>query len=327
MNCHQMDTILDDHAVRSLSAAQRADVDAHLAKCARCANAWLGHEAVAGDFPGEPRPELFGEMAARTVAARSAPASRRFASWFGAVAAVLVVTVLAGYGVFRYAATPGTEADSRPAGETANSGAPAAKAAAYIAGRHYRVLATPVATGLGANKIQVAEFFMFGCEHCFSFEPVLDAWRERQPPYVELVRVPAVFNATAQLHARAFYTAEALGKLDEVRMPFYEEIHVRGNALANEGAVKAFFGRFGVDAKSFDAAFNSPGVAARVQHAAELNRQYGVSATPSIGVNGRYVTDPSMVDSGDLLDVVDTLVEASAHESCRERDSSICPVF
>ena len=105
-------------------------------------------------------------------------------------------------------------------------------------------------------------------------------------------------------------------------MSFYEEIHVRGNPLATEAAIKTFFGRFGVDGKTFDEAFDSPGVHAKLQHAVELNRQYGVSATPSIGVNGRYVTDPSMAASHDLLDVVDALVQAEVRESCRGRDPS-----
>jgi protein dithiol oxidoreductase (disulfide-forming) len=328
MNCHQMDTILDDHAVRSLSAAQRSETDDHLTTCARCSNAWLGHRVLAGDSPGEPRPELFSEVAAYVVADRpSLTTNRRFASWFGMAAGLLVITVLASTNLFRYDAMPGTaDAGRGLVGEAANSDAAGRNDALPIV-QHYRVLPTPLPTVSGANKIEVTEFFMFDCPPCFSFEPTLEAWRLRQPGYVELVRVPAIFKPTAMLHAQAFYTAEALGKLDEMRRPFYEEIHVRGNPLATEAAVKTFFGRFGVDGKTFDEAFNSPGVHTRLQHAVQLNRQYGVSATPSIGVNGRYVTNPSMVASDDLLDVVDALVQAEVRESCRGRDPSICPVF
>ncbi len=317
MNCHQVDTILDDHAVRSLSAAQRSEVDAHLATCARCASAWLGYRVLAGDSLAEPRPELFGEIAAYVVADRPLTATRRFASRFGVAAAVLVVTVLASFGLFRYGAIPAASSDAVGPQEAAH----------IVAGQHYRVLPTPVPTVSGANKIEVSEFFIFDCLPCFSFEPTLEAWRQRQPGYVELVRVPAIFKPTAMLHAQAFYTAEALGKLDEMRMSFYEEIHVRGNLLATEAAIKAFFARFGVDAKTFDETFDSPDVHARLQHAVELNRQYGVSATPSIGVNGRYVTNPSMTASHDLLDVVDALVREQVRESCRGRDPSICPVL
>ena len=133
MNCHQMDTILDDHAVRSLSAAQRSEMDAHLATCARCSIAWLGYRVLAGDSPGEPRPELFGEVAAYVVADRPLMATRRFASWFGLAAAVLVVTVLASSSLFRYGAIPGTaDAGRGPVGEAANSDAAGPKEALHI---------------------------------------------------------------------------------------------------------------------------------------------------------------------------------------------------
>src|SRR6476619_2441134 len=108
MNCHQMDSIFDDHGVRSLSAAQRGEVDAHLALCARCGNAWRGYQALAGDAPGEPRPELFAEVAAHAMADRPLTATRRFGSWLGVVAAALVVTALASFSLFRHGATSET---------------------------------------------------------------------------------------------------------------------------------------------------------------------------------------------------------------------------
>jgi thiol:disulfide interchange protein DsbA len=329
MNCHQMDTILDDHAVRSLSAARRSAADAHLSSCVRCSTTWLAHQLLAGDSPGGARPELFGEIAAHVVADRPRMATRRGASWLGLAAAVVVVAVLASSNLFRYGAIPGIAEDgSGREGEAASSDVAApAGALPIVAGQDYRVLPTAVPTASGANKIEVSEFFMFDCAPCFSFEPMLEAWRLRQPGYVELVRVPAIFKPTAMLHAQAFYTAEALGKLGEMRMSFYEEIHVRGNPLATEAAVKAFFGRFGVDEKSFDDAFDSPGVHAKLRRAVQLNQQYGVTATPSIGVDGRYVTDPSMAASHGLLDVVDALVQAEVREPCRGRDPSSCRVF
>ena len=313
MNCHQMDTILDDHALRSLSAVQRSETDAHLATCVRCSSAWLGHRVLADDLPGEPRLELFGEVAAYVAAAdRPRPLTRHFATWAGVVAAALVVAVLASSNLFRYGMAPETtEAGSGLVGDATSSDVAESTATLHIvAGQHYRVLPTPIPTLSGANKVEVTEFFMFDCLPCFSFEPTLEAWHMRLPGYVELVRVPAMFKPTALLHAQAFYTAQALGKLDEMRTPFYEEIHLRGNPLATEAAIKIFFGRFGVDGKTFDQAFNSPGVKAKLEDAVQLNGQYGITATPSVGVNGRYLTNPSMAAPYNLLDVVDALVQA-----------------
>ena len=80
---------------------------------------------------------------------------------------------------------------------------------------------------------------------------------------MSLTRVPALFNAAASLQARAYYTAEALGKLDAMHAAFYEEIQERGNALASRAALAEFFSRFGVDAATFDATFDSGEVDAR----------------------------------------------------------------
>ena len=98
---------------------------------------------------------------------------------------------------------------------------------------------------------------MYLCFPCYAFEPALTSWHEAAPGYVELTRVPAVFNAEAELLARAFYTADALGKLDAMHAAFYDEIHARGNPLASREALTAFFARFDVDSATFAAAFDS----------------------------------------------------------------------
>jgi thiol:disulfide interchange protein DsbA len=125
------------------------------------------------------------------------------------------------------------------------------------------------------------------------------------------VRVPAVWNSVLQLHARAFYTAEALGKSDEMHAEFFREIHERGNALDSEAKLLAFFGRFGVDATAFQSAFDSFAVQAKLQRADELNRRYRIQSVPTIIVNGKYTTSGDGVGNyEEWLQVVDELVAA-----------------
>jgi thiol:disulfide interchange protein DsbA len=116
-----------------------------------------------------------------------------------------------------------------------------------------------------------------------------------------------MFNAVAELHARAYYTAEALGKVDAMHDEFYAEIHERGNALASRASLAEFFERFGVDAATFDAAFDSREVDARMQYAVALNREYRIHATPTLVVAGRYRTSPSF-RGPELVAVLDHLV-------------------
>jgi thiol:disulfide interchange protein DsbA len=178
-------------------------------------------------------------------------------------------------------------------------------------GAHYSRLSPTQPTSSNPDQVEVAEVFWYGCPHCFAFDPLLERWRAAQPEYVNFIRVPAVWNPLLQLHARAFYTAEALGKGAEMHSDFFSEIHERGNMLDSEGKLQEFFGRFGVPPETFKSTFDSFVVQARLQRADELNRRYRIGSVPTIIVNGKYTTDGPQVGSyEELLELVDELVAA-----------------
>jgi len=178
-------------------------------------------------------------------------------------------------------------------------------------GVHYLRLSPTQPTSSNPDQVEVAEVFWYGCPHCKAFDPMLEQWRQKNPDYVHFVRVPAVWNPELQIHARAFYTAEQLGKGEEMHAAFFAEIHDRGNRLNTEDKLQEFFGRFGVDAATFKSTFNSFAVQAKLQRADELNRRYRIGSVPTIIVNGKYTTDGPMVGSyEELLALVDELVAA-----------------
>jgi len=164
----------------------------------------------------------------------------------------------------------------------------------YEAGKHYTVLETPQPTSTTAGKVEVAEVFMFGCPGCYMMEPRIQAWLATKPDYVNFVRVPAPWNPPAIMHARAYYAAEALGKLPAIEAPFFDEIHKNRNYLETEEKLATFFAAHGVDAAAFKTAFNSAEVAAKVKRAEELIGRYRVESTPTVVVNGKYVTQGRM---------------------------------
>ena len=181
-----------------------------------------------------------------------------------------------------------------------------------VVGRDYEVLPGAAARPLAAaatDQIEVTEFFMFLCFPCYEFETELARWEVQKPSYVTLTRVPSMFRPDAELHARAYYTAEVLGVLDAMHAAMYDQIHVRGNRLASRAALVEFFARFGVEAATFDAAFDSRAVEARVEHAIALNREYRITQTPTLVVDGRYSTR--------TLAAVDWLIAESRAESQR----------
>jgi thiol:disulfide interchange protein DsbA len=149
---------------------------------------------------------------------------------------------------------------------------------------------------------------MYSCIHCYNFEPHVQQWLTMKPDYINFVRVPTVWNPLARLHGQAFYAAEALGKGEEMHTPFFREIHVSGNLLENEAALAEFFSRFGVDETAFKSAFDSFAVHTKVQRADELTRRYRINGTPSVVVNGKYVTTASMAGGYEqLMDLIEAL--------------------
>jgi thiol:disulfide interchange protein DsbA len=317
MNCRDVDRILDEHALSRSSAAERADFAAHVAACRRCAAAVEAEELLRSESAAGPRPGLF-DATARWVAGQAAPAGvSRIGRWqtvagLGALAALALVVVFGLPGVGRDDAPSLAQiADIEPA----RSALPAATGDDFIEGRHFvRLAVQPAADDAVASTLSVIEFFMYRCNPCYQFEPRLAAWTARQDSdSITVTRVPIQWNPVAALHARAFYTAETLGVTDAVHTAFFAEIHERGNSLATEAELRAFFARQGVDPAAFDDVFHSLTVERRLREAARLADRFGISATPSMVVGDRYLVTPATAGSYDgLIGVVDWLAAESA---------------
>ena len=187
-------------------------------------------------------------------------------------------------------------AAAQPGAVAAAGSSAAAGVAKFAAGKDYELLtpAQPTVGDAAGGKVEVAEVFMFGCPHCAAFEPRLKDWLKTAPGYVSFVRIPAVWNAIAELHARAYYTAEALGKTAEIDGPFFDEIHGKHDMLDSEDKLAAFFARFGVDDKTFRNTFESFAIDAKVSRAQDLVKRYKVPGTPAIVVAGKYLTSGAM---------------------------------
>ncbi|MGD8483837.1 MAG: thiol:disulfide interchange protein DsbA/DsbL [Thioalkalispiraceae bacterium] len=184
--------------------------------------------------------------------------------------------------------------------------------AAFDEGIEYRVIEPPVATQTG-NKIEVVELFWYGCPHCFRLEPLMKQWLKNKPDNVEFVRVPAIFNKRWELHAKAYYSAEALGVLDKVHDELFEEIHVRKKHLHNKAELRTFFVKHGVKAEDFDNTFDSFMVNIKVNRARDLSKRYGIDGVPSLVVNGKYLSDGPMAGGhAKLMKILDHLIKIEA---------------
>ncbi|HYQ73338.1 MAG TPA: thiol:disulfide interchange protein DsbA/DsbL, partial [Gammaproteobacteria bacterium] len=123
-----------------------------------------------------------------------------------------------------------------------------AQANEYQEGKEFLLLSTPQPTSTGDDKVEVVELFWYGCPHCFDLEPEVQAWLERKPDYVELVRMPAIVGPRWELLAQAYYTAELLGISDKIHPALFEAIHEKDMKIDDEAALQAFFVDQGVSA-------------------------------------------------------------------------------
>ena len=152
--------------------------------------------------------------------------------------------------------------------------------------------AQPTETGPGT--VEVVDVFWFGCPHCYTFLPHMEALEATAPDYLRIRRLPAVFRESWIPHARAYYTAHLLGIEDRIHRPIFEAIHEQGRPLSTREALAAFFEEHGVSAGEFGEVYDSFAVESLVRKSAAMQRNYGVRATPTVIVNGKYRTSANV---------------------------------
>ncbi|MBI5909604.1 MAG: thiol:disulfide interchange protein DsbA/DsbL [Betaproteobacteria bacterium] len=178
------------------------------------------------------------------------------------------------------------------------------------AGVEYRELSSAQPTD-AAGKIEVIEFFWYGCPHCYNFEPVIEPWVKKLPKDTQFRRVPAIFNPEWEQGARAYYALEAIGEGQRLHKPLFDAVHKDTRLkIANEAALTEWLGKQGVDTKKFAAAYRSFSVEGKVKRAAQLTQAYKIEGVPSMAVNGKYVVITDNIKSFEqMLAVADYLVD------------------
>lgn len=186
----------------------------------------------------------------------------------------------------------------------------------YEEGKHYSVLTTAQGTSSPAGKIEVAEVFWFGCNHCYNLEPVLQDWVKKLPADVSFVRIPVMWNPVNETHARVYYTAEALGKADVIVPAVFRAIHVDGRAVTEEAEIQKLFAQHGVSADDFNRTFRSFSIDAQLKRAKDLTVKYRVRGVPLLVIDGKYTTDgPQIRSPTDLLAVSEELIQRERQRS------------
>ena len=176
-------------------------------------------------------------------------------------------------------------------------------------GFDYRIL--PIAQPLESKgKVEVIEFFWYGCPHCYDFEPELSSWVKRQPKDVVFSRVPVAFREDFMPHSQLFYALEAMGKGDALNEKVMYAIHKENKRLLTEPEIVDWVASQGIDRNTFLATYRSFAVVSKARASKQLAEAYRIDGVPTIVMQGKYVTSPSIAGTkAKAIAVMDHLEE------------------
>ena len=160
------------------------------------------------------------------------------------------------------------------------------------------------------DKIEVLEFFWYGCPHCYSFEPLVQKWLSTKPDNVEFVRVPAVFRPSWKMHARTYYALEIMGITEKMHTKIFSAMHVAKMKLNTFNEMAAFMAKQSVDKEKFTEVYNSFAVENMMRKAIKALKNYNVRGVPAVAVNGKYfITGKTAGDYENLIKIINHLIK------------------
>jgi thiol:disulfide interchange protein DsbA len=192
--------------------------------------------------------------------------------------------------------------------------APAVARAQVRSGKDFTLL-TPPRPVITGERIEIIEFFYYGCPICYETQPHLSRWLNGAPDHIALRRVPALSIEGWTPFAKLFYTLEMMGEIQRLHWPVYDNFHFDNVRLNDEKIMVEWIARNGVDKEKFEQLYASPQVEAKLEESREMMKDYDIRAVPTFVVDGKYVTSARVAGgTRQLLQVVDQLVRQARTE-------------
>lgn len=190
-----------------------------------------------------------------------------------------------------------------------------ATVAAAELGKEYKLMEPPLP--VSGKKIEVLEFFFYGCSHCFDLHKPLTVWEKKMPKGVELIYVPAIFKDSMEPMARTFYALESMGKGHQLHDALYRAWNVDSVELRDEAQISDFVASKGVDRAKFSEAYNSFSVQSQATRAKQMVRSYVIGGTPTIVVDGKYMITGMYPE--DTIRVLNEVIAMARKERSRKK--------
>ena len=202
-------------------------------------------------------------------------------------------------------------------GALALSAVTAAGAADLVEGKEYVRLKNPQPVETG-KKIEVIEFFSYGCPHCSDLEPILQAWMQKLPPDVQFRRVPVMFQQRWEALAKIYYTLDAMGDETRLSPEVFKAVHVNGVPLYQDKAFFDWAASHGLDRARVAEVYGSFAVSSKFNRAKALAQAYNIQSVPTVIVDGKYLTASDRVGThANMPPVLDALVAKARAERAK----------
>lgn len=189
-----------------------------------------------------------------------------------------------------------------------------ASAVDLVEGKQYTRIknAQPVDKG---RKIEVIEFFSYGCPHCSDLEPFLQSWAKTMPPDVQFVRVPVMFQDRWKALAKVYYTLDAMGESMRLSPEVFKAVHVSSLPLYQDKAFFDWAASKGLDRAKTAEIYSSFGIDSKLKRATVLAQDYNVQAVPTVIVDGKFLTSSDRIGGhGAMPAALDALIAKARAE-------------
>ena len=179
---------------------------------------------------------------------------------------------------------------------------------AFVAGSDYQLISPAVNTSQ-PDKVVVTEVFWYGCPHCFRFEPYVEKWSAKLPQGVVFEQLPSSLNPRWTEHARAYYSFQLMGQLEQTHRAFFDAIHLKRERLNSVDTIAEFVSERGLDAKAFREYYFSFPVETQLRKNGQREKLYGHNGVPAVIVNGKFLVSGALAGSNErMIQIMNFLV-------------------
>lgn len=186
----------------------------------------------------------------------------------------------------------------------------ASQAEVFKEGEHYKVINPPIPGQVNNGQVEIDELFWYGCPHCYVLEPTINKFLQNKPANVVFNRIPATISPRWAYHAKLYYVGLMLDPTGEkqIHSKIFDAIQKQHRRIDNDDALIRFFGEQGFNETQVRNALQSMEMKTMLARADEVGTKSGADSVPTLIINGKYLTSPSMVGNEEkMLQVIDYL--------------------